>query len=72
MRANNVAGHIIHINSITGHMVPPMSDMNVYAASKHAVTALAATLKHELNAIGSKIKITVSYWINIICASRMK
>jgi NAD(P)-dependent dehydrogenase (short-subunit alcohol dehydrogenase family) len=34
--------------------------MNVYAASKHAVTALTETLTTELNTIVSKIKVTVS------------
>jgi NADP+-dependent farnesol dehydrogenase len=34
--------------------------MNVYAATKHAVTALTETLTTELNTIVSKIKVTVS------------
>ncbi|KAF2902136.1 hypothetical protein ILUMI_04044 [Ignelater luminosus] len=58
MKANNVAGHIIHINSTAGHEVPNLPGMNVYSASKHAVTALTETLRQELNSIGSKIKIT--------------
>ncbi|KAF2888350.1 hypothetical protein ILUMI_17821, partial [Ignelater luminosus] len=32
--------------------------MNVYPASKYAVTALTETLRQELNSIGSKIKIS--------------
>ncbi|KAF2886866.1 hypothetical protein ILUMI_19307 [Ignelater luminosus] len=60
MRANNVDGHIIHINSIAGHYVPAFPNTNVYAGSKYAVTALTETLRQELNSIGSKIKITVS------------
>lgn len=60
MRANNVDGHIIHINSIAGHYVPRFEGLNVYPASKHAVTALTESLRHELNSIGSKIRITVS------------
>ncbi|KAF2905348.1 hypothetical protein ILUMI_00831 [Ignelater luminosus] len=58
MRANNIDGHIIHINSIVGHIVPHIPNMNIYPASKHAVTALTETLRQELNSIGSKIKIT--------------
>ncbi|KAF2893590.1 hypothetical protein ILUMI_12586 [Ignelater luminosus] len=58
MRANNVDGHIIHMNSIAGHYVPNIANMNVYAATKHAITALTETLRQELNSIGSKIKIT--------------
>jgi len=58
MRANNVDGHIIHINSIGGHYVPNFPGLNVYPASKHAVTALTETLRQELNSVNSKIKIT--------------
>lgn len=60
MRANKVDGHIVHINAILGHYVPPFPQFNVYAASKHAVTALTEVLRHELNSSNSKIKITVS------------
>jgi len=58
MRANNIDGHIIHINSINGHIVPNFPGLSLYPASKHAVTALTETLRQELNQIGSKIKIT--------------
>lgn len=60
MRANNVDGHIIHINSVVGHYVPKVKGFNVYPASKHAVTALTESLRHELNSLNSKIRITVS------------
>lgn len=60
MRENQVDGHIIHINSECGHKVPNFPILNVYPASKFAVTALTETLRQELNSIGSKIKITVS------------
>ncbi|KAJ8943913.1 hypothetical protein NQ318_019521 [Aromia moschata] len=58
MKANNIDGHIIHINSVTGHQVPAFPGLNVYPASKYAVTALAETLRLELNSAKSKIKIT--------------
>lgn len=61
MTANNINGHIIHINSVAGHKVVNFPGINVYTASKHAVTALAETLRHEFIALGSKIKITVSF-----------
>ncbi|RZC36609.1 adh short and/or KR domain containing protein, partial [Asbolus verrucosus] len=57
MRANNIDGHVIHINSVTGHKVPSPG-VNVYAASKYAVTALTETLRQELNQVGTKIKVT--------------
>ncbi|KAJ8943901.1 hypothetical protein NQ318_019509 [Aromia moschata] len=56
MKANSVDGHIIHINSIAGHRV--VLGGSVYPASKFAVTALAETLRLELNSLKSKIKIT--------------
>ncbi|XP_018572868.1 farnesol dehydrogenase [Anoplophora glabripennis] len=58
MRANNVDGHIIHINSVVGHQVPNMRNANMYPASKFAVTALAETLRLELLNLKVKIKIT--------------
>lgn len=58
MRKNNVDGHIVHINSLSGHRIAYHSTMNVYPASKYAVTALTETLRQELNSIGSKIKIS--------------
>ena len=60
MRKNDIKGHIIHINSVAGHKVSPVPKMNVYAATKHAITALSETLRQELNALGSKIRVTVS------------
>ncbi|EFA12618.1 farnesol dehydrogenase [Tribolium castaneum] len=58
MNAHNIDGHIIHINSILGHHVAIEPKLNVYPATKHAVTALTETLRQELNSLGSKIKVT--------------
>ncbi|KAJ8932483.1 hypothetical protein NQ314_014628 [Rhamnusium bicolor] len=49
MKANKVDGHIIHINSTLGHQTINYPGLNVYPASKFAVTALAETLRLELN-----------------------
>ncbi|KAL3282663.1 hypothetical protein HHI36_005838 [Cryptolaemus montrouzieri] len=57
MNRNNVDGHIIHINSVVGHLVP-FETVNVYSASKYAVTALTETLRIELLKAESKIKVT--------------
>jgi NADP+-dependent farnesol dehydrogenase len=58
MKAKNIDGHIIHINSTLGHAVPPFPGLNLYSASKYAVTALTDTLRHELRHLGLKIKTT--------------
>jgi NADP+-dependent farnesol dehydrogenase len=59
MKAEKIDGHIIHINSYAGHVVPNFPGGNIYAASKYAVTALTETLRQELNQLGVKKKITV-------------
>lgn len=60
MMFNEIDGHIIHINSVAGHKVPCYPKLNIYPASKHAVTALTETLRRELNDINSRIRVTVS------------
>ena len=59
MKTHKINGHIIHINSNLGHQVLTHA-LNIYPASKFAVTALTETLRQELNSLGLKIKITVS------------
>ncbi|XP_023724005.1 farnesol dehydrogenase-like [Cryptotermes secundus] len=49
-------GHIININSVLGHGTPFAAFM--YAASKHAVTALTEGLRRELVQQKSKIRVT--------------
>uniref|UniRef100_A0A1Y1MA80 Farnesol dehydrogenase-like n=1 Tax=Photinus pyralis TaxID=7054 RepID=A0A1Y1MA80_PHOPY len=58
MRENKIDGHVVHIKSVGGQRVPCLPDLSVYPASKFGVTALTETLRQELNAIGSKIKIS--------------
>lgn len=60
MRANNVDGHIVHVNSIVGHSVPNVVGLNMYPSTKYAVTALTESVRQELAQMGSKIKISVS------------
>ncbi|KAK5641809.1 hypothetical protein RI129_010356 [Pyrocoelia pectoralis] len=58
MRKNGIEGYLVLVNSLAGHRVPPMCDNNIYPASKYAVTAVMETLRQELNALGSRIKVT--------------
>uniref|UniRef100_A0A1Y1N1C3 Dehydrogenase n=2 Tax=Photinus pyralis TaxID=7054 RepID=A0A1Y1N1C3_PHOPY len=58
MRANDIAGQIVHIGSLGSHIVLPIKNSNVYFGSKFAVKALAETLRQELNTIGSQIRIS--------------
>ncbi|KAJ3651595.1 hypothetical protein Zmor_017624 [Zophobas morio] len=58
MMLNNINGHIVYINSILGHFCPIEFRMNIYSATKCAVTALTETMRQELISSGSKIKVT--------------
>lgn len=58
MKENNIDGHIVHINAIAGHHVPDLPTMNVYPASKFAVTALTESLRQELRHLESNVKIS--------------
>ena len=60
MRKHDVSGHIVHINSIAGHHVGFTPKMNVYPATKFAITALTETLRQELTLLGTRIRVTVS------------
>ncbi|KAL5292271.1 DHRS11.2 family protein [Megaselia abdita] len=60
MVANKVDGHVVIVNSILGHCVPyvPGASFNIYAASKHAVTAMTETYRQEFSNAGTNIKVT--------------
>lgn len=63
MKNRGIDGHIVNINSTSGHSLPWMVgilDMNIYPATKYAVTALTEVLRQELIQQKTKIKITVS------------
>lgn len=56
-------GYIINISSVAGHSIPNIPGIkptiNVYPATKHALTALITVLRHELNYF-NKTKIRAS------------
>ena len=62
MKKSDDYGLIVNINSIAGHIVPFTGHlMNVYGASKFAVTALTETIRQELVIAGDKkVRISVS------------
>lgn len=65
-QGSEIPGHIFHINSILGHQISPLiPQSNVYPATKYGITALAETLRVELNDLKSRIKITVIFFINL-------
>ncbi|XP_055256412.1 dehydrogenase/reductase SDR family member 11 [Moschus berezovskii] len=51
-------GHIININSMCGHLVPPPAEIHFYSATKYAVTALTEGLRQELREAQSHIRAT--------------
>uniref|UniRef100_A0A182Q6Z3 Dehydrogenase n=1 Tax=Anopheles farauti TaxID=69004 RepID=A0A182Q6Z3_9DIPT len=63
MKARDVKGHIININSIFGHKVhqavPGTRPLNgMYPASKYAVTAITECIRQELVYLGTGCKVT--------------
>jgi len=58
MKAHNLKGHVININSVGGHMVVDFPGLGVYMATKHAVRALTETVRLEINREKLPIKIT--------------
>lgn len=64
MKKRNVDGHIVHINSYAGHVIPffagKYGSLNIYPATKFSVTAMTEVMRQELQQFGTKIKVTVS------------
>ncbi|KAL5292270.1 DHRS11.2 family protein [Megaselia abdita] len=60
MKAHKVDGHIILVNSVAGHSVPyfPCSSVNIYCATKHALTAMTETYRQEFSNDGTNVKVT--------------
>ncbi|KAK7864239.1 hypothetical protein R5R35_009509 [Gryllus longicercus] len=59
MRARGVDdGHVVHISSVCGHIMPFLPEWSMYHASKHAVRVLTEGLRKELVAAKSRIRVT--------------
>lgn len=67
MKKYDSYGHIVNINSIAGHScisITKEPKLNVYAGSKHFVTATTEVLRQELNSLQNrKVRISVNYSI---------
>lgn len=50
----------MYIYSTFGHMVPPLSKLHFYSATKFAVTALVEGVRQELRELKSNCRVTVS------------
>lgn len=59
MKANKIEGFIINISSVFGHYQAAFPGVSIYTTSKFGVTAFSESIRRELAAAGSKIKITV-------------
>ncbi|XP_058835435.1 farnesol dehydrogenase-like [Topomyia yanbarensis] len=57
MKKRSIDGHVIHINSVAGHNAS-FPGVNIYSASKFAVTAITETMRNEFRSEGTKIKVT--------------
>lgn len=61
MKDREIAGHVVNINSISGHRVYslPGFTMNIYPPTKHALTAMTETYRQEFSQANTNIKVTV-------------
>ena len=57
---------IMHVDSITGHMMHPLKTLHFYSAAKHAVTAIVEGIRQELRKMKSKCHVTISLHYNYI------
>ncbi len=59
MRKHNVHGHIVNVNSVAGHNAALIQvPLNLYCASKYAVTGMTESVRNELSSLNAGIKIT--------------
>lgn len=61
MKQDSVDGHILNINSVSGHQVPHFkkNNFNLFPATKFALSAITEILRQELRNHERKIKVTV-------------
>lgn len=71
MNENNIDGYIININSVAGHVVIDMPILNIYSASKFALTSMTETLRFELARLKSNIRVTVSIYQQLVSSIKV-
>lgn len=59
MKTHNINGYIININSIFGHNIYNVINLDIYPSTKYGVTAFSECLRLELMNQKSKIRVTV-------------
>lgn len=67
MRQRNSSGHVVLINSIVGHYIfnplpGSLQELNMYPATKHALTAMTELFRQEFRDFKTQVKVTVSSW----------
>lgn len=65
LRKRKTPGHVVLINSIVGHYLfnplpGSLQELNMYPATKHALTALTELFRQEFRDLKTHIKVTVS------------
>nr|NP_001036313.1 uncharacterized protein Dmel_CG40485, isoform B [Drosophila melanogaster]NP_001303574.1 uncharacterized protein Dmel_CG40485, isoform C [Drosophila melanogaster]AOQ12468.1 CG40485-PB [synthetic construct]AAR88537.1 RH03309p [Drosophila melanogaster]ALI51162.1 uncharacterized protein Dmel_CG40485, isoform C [Drosophila melanogaster]EAL24569.1 uncharacterized protein Dmel_CG40485, isoform B [Drosophila melanogaster] len=63
MRQRQSKGHVVLINSIVGHYIfnplpGSQQELNMYPATKHAITALTELFRQEMRDFKTKVKVT--------------
>ncbi|KAL7401308.1 hypothetical protein ABVT39_026242 [Epinephelus coioides] len=58
-------GHIINLNSMSGHCVVPSTDLHFYSSTKFAATALTEGLRQELREDNTHIRATAMEAIDV-------
>ena len=51
-------GYVINMSSMSGHRILPNPNLHFYSATKYAVTALTESLRQELRAMKSSVKVS--------------
>lgn len=66
MKQEKIAGYVININSVSGHYIPNIdAPMNIYPATKYAITAMTEIYRQEFFREGTDVRVTVCFDIQL-------